>query len=53
VSVLDREQAMIQIGFTGNQFTENQVTLLAEMRGQLAVFNPEGVNVLSIPSNSP
>jgi HK97 family phage major capsid protein len=52
VRVLDREEANIQIGFTGSNFTNNEVTLLGELRGNLAVQNPQGVSVVSIETDS-
>jgi HK97 family phage major capsid protein len=53
VTVLDREQNSIRLGYTGNQFIENQITILAEMRGNLGVYDAKAVNVFGIPSNSP
>jgi hypothetical protein len=53
VSVLDRQQASIFVGWTGTQFASNALTILAELRGSLAVYDVHGVNVLSIPSDSP
>jgi hypothetical protein len=51
VRALDREEANLQIGFQAD--IKNEVTLLAELRGNLAVQNPQGVNVLSIENDSP
>jgi HK97 family phage major capsid protein len=53
VRVLDREEANLQVGFQNDNFVKNEVTLLAELRGNLAVQNPQGVNVLSIQNDSP
>jgi HK97 family phage major capsid protein len=53
VRVLDREEANIQVGFQNDNFVKNEVTLLAELRGNLAVQNPAGVNVMSIANDSP
>jgi hypothetical protein len=53
VSVLDRMQASILIGYTGTQFIENSLSILSELRGNIAVFDPHAVAVLTIPSNSP
>jgi len=53
VKVLDREEANIQVGFQEDNFIRNEVTLLAELRGNLAVQNPQGVNVMSIGGDSP
>lgn len=50
VAVLDREQANVSIGYTGDQFKENEVTILAELRGQLAVYDPSAVNVITFAS---
>ncbi|HTY55765.1 MAG TPA: phage major capsid protein, partial [Candidatus Binataceae bacterium] len=52
VRVLDREEANVQIGFTGSNFTNNEVTMLGELRGNLAVQNPQGVDVISIEVDS-
>ncbi len=53
VRVLDREEANLQVGFQADNFIKNEVTLLAELRGNLAVQNPQGVNVLNIANDSP
>jgi HK97 family phage major capsid protein len=53
VRVLDREEANLQVGFQNDNFVKNEVTLLAELRGNLAVQNPDGVNVMSIANDSP
>jgi HK97 family phage major capsid protein len=53
VRVLDREEANLQIGFQEDNFVKNEVTLLAEMRGNLAVQNPQGVNIVDITNDSP
>lgn len=48
VTVLDRMEAQIFIGMTGSQFTENACTILAELRGQLAVYDPHAVSVITL-----
>ena len=53
VRVLDREEANIQVGYINDDFTRNKVTMVAELRGQLAVQNADGCNVVSIPTDSP
>lgn len=53
VRVLDREEANVQVGYQNDDFTRNKVTMLAELRGQLAVQNPQGVHVVTIPTDSP
>jgi HK97 family phage major capsid protein len=53
VRVLDREEANLQVGFQNDNFVKNEVTLLAELRGNLAVQNPQGVDVISIANDSP
>jgi HK97 family phage major capsid protein len=53
VRVLDREEANIQVGYQNDDFVRNQVTLVAELRGNVAVQNPQGVSVLSIANDSP
>jgi hypothetical protein len=51
--VLDREEANIQVGYQEDDFVRNKLTLLAELRGQLAVQNPDGCNVVTVPTESP
>jgi len=53
VRILDREEANLQVGFQNDNFVKNEVTLLAELRGNLAVQNSQGVAVLSIANDSP
>ncbi len=53
VRVLDREEANLQVGFQNDNFVKNEVTLLAELRGNLAVQNAQGVDVISIANDSP
>jgi len=53
VKLLDREEANVQVGYQNDDWTRNKVTILAELRGQLAVQNQQGVAVVSIPVNSP
>lgn len=38
----DREQAVVRMGYVNSQFTQNLATILAELRGTLAVFRPYG-----------
>lgn len=51
--VLDREEANVQVGYMNDDFARNKVTMLAELRGQLAVQNPDGCHIVTIPANSP
>ena len=53
VRVLDREEANLQVGYQNDDFVKNQVSLVAELRGNLAVQNPDGVNVMNIANDSP
>jgi HK97 family phage major capsid protein len=53
VEVLDRATAIVEIGYTGSQFTNNEATVLAELRANLGVFDPNGVMVVTLPANSP
>lgn len=43
VWLLDRQDATVEIGRTANQFTQNTLTILAELRAGLAVFAPSAV----------
>lgn len=43
VAILDRQDARLEIGFEGSDFTTNMATMLSEMRGGLAVFSPAAV----------
>jgi HK97 family phage major capsid protein len=43
VWLLDRQDAVVEIGRTANQFTQNTMTILAELRAGLAVFAPSAV----------
>ena len=52
-TILNREGASIRMGWTGNQFIENQITILAELRGNLGVYDAKAINVITVPSNSP
>lgn len=38
----DREQSAVRMGYVNSQFIQNLATILAEMRGTLAVFRPYG-----------
>jgi HK97 family phage major capsid protein len=53
VRVLDREEANLQVGYQNDDFVKNQVSLVAELRGNLAVQNPDGVFVMNIGNDSP
>ena len=53
VRVLDREEANLQVGYQNDDFVKNQVSLVAELRGNLAVQNPDGVNVMNIANDCP
>jgi HK97 family phage major capsid protein len=50
VALLDRQEAQVLVGFVGNQFTSNAATILAELRAQLAVYDPHAISVLTLPS---
>lgn len=43
VAILDRQQATIDVGYSGEGFTKNLVTIRAECRAGLAVFAPSAV----------
>jgi hypothetical protein len=43
----------VNLQIQNDNFVKNEVTQLAEMRGNLAVQNPDGVNVMSIANDSP
>jgi HK97 family phage major capsid protein len=43
VVVLDRQQATVEVGRTGDGFIENVLTLRGELRAGLAVFSPSAV----------
>lgn len=48
VLLLDRMQPQVSMGFDGNDFTSNRMTLLAELRAGLAVVSPTAVQVLEL-----
>ena len=48
VAFLDRQGASIDIGWIGSQFIENMMTILAELRGALAVFSPASVQSVTL-----
>ena len=52
-TILDREQTQLFFGYTGNQFSENAITCLCELRAQLAVYDDRAVQVLELPADSP
>ncbi|MBN8428296.1 MAG: phage major capsid protein [Xanthomonadales bacterium] len=41
--LLDRQQATVEVGRSGDDFTENVLTLRGELRAGLAVFSPSAV----------
>lgn len=43
VAILDRQQATVDVGYSGDGFTRNVVTIRAECRAGLAVFAPSAV----------
>ena len=53
VEVLDRAEAVMEIGYTGTQFTSNEATVLSELRSNVALFDPKAVMVVTLPANSP
>jgi HK97 family phage major capsid protein len=53
VEVLDRYTAVVEIGYTGTQFTQNEATVLAELRSNLGIYDPNGVMIVTLPANSP
>lgn len=48
VAFFDRQVESVMLGYTGNQFTQNALTVLAENRGAAAVLNPNLVLVGSL-----
>ena len=52
VRVLDREKGEPQMGFQNDNFIRTRSRWLAELRGNLAVQNPQGVDVISIANES-
>ncbi len=48
VALLDRQSANVQIGYTGDQFAQNLLSLRAELRAGLAVMAPSAVLKLTI-----
>jgi len=51
--ILDRSEAQMSFGYVGNQFQENVVTALVELRAQLAVYDARAVQIVTIPADSP
>lgn len=43
VQMFNRQGVTVELGFAGDDFTNNLITLRAEMRGALAVFQPTAV----------
>ena len=43
VAILDRQSAKVDVGYTGDQFTHNMLTIRAELRAALAVYAPSAV----------
>jgi HK97 family phage major capsid protein len=52
VAILDRMEINLLMGWTGNQFSSNTLTLLAETRANLAVMDGNAVQVLNIETTS-
>jgi HK97 family phage major capsid protein len=52
VAILDRMEINLMMGWTGNQFTSNEITILAETRANLAIMDPNAVQVLTIETTS-
>lgn len=48
VAFLDRMGATINVGWINQQFVENLLTILAELRGALAVFSPASVRSVTL-----
>lgn len=53
VQILDRAEAQVFIGWVGSQFVENQATILAELRANVALMDPAACLVVALPTNSP
>lgn len=47
-----REDATLDIGYDGNDFTKNMLTMLAELRAVMTVFRPQGVIYGQFPAIS-
>lgn len=47
-SLLDRQQAQLMAGYTGDGFSKNLLTLRAELRAGLAVYAPASVAVITL-----
>jgi HK97 family phage major capsid protein len=52
VALLDRQSVTVEMGYTGNQFAQNLVTLRAEGRWGLAVYSPTAVLRLDLGVSS-
>lgn len=53
VSVLDRSELLFAIGQINDQFARNEFTYLSELRGNLAVGDPNAVRVVTLNADSP
>ncbi len=51
VAILDRQQATVEIGYTGSGFTDNVQTILSEIRLGFAVFSPSAVLQIFVASD--
>jgi HK97 family phage major capsid protein len=49
-AILDREDARVELGRSGDDFIRNQVVMLAEMRVGLVVFSPSAVLQVVVPT---
>jgi hypothetical protein len=47
VAILDRQQMTVMVGYDGNDFTANLLTILAECRAGFAVINNGAI--LAVP----
>lgn len=52
VAIADREPAIILVGYTDDQFKQNAVTVIAELRANLAIFDKRAIHVLSLLADS-
>ncbi|MGV8959353.1 MAG: phage major capsid protein [Stenotrophomonas sp.] len=48
MAILDRQNATVDIGYTGTQFTSNMLTVRAELRAALAIYSPSAVTKVSL-----
>lgn len=47
-ALLDRRAIAVQVGYVGDQFAQNLLTIRAELRAGLAVFAPSAVRIVSL-----